>query len=158
VMQLTVNGVSSAPLEFPLTYANPSLYLTTVSPQPIAVALNADGTVNSAANPAQLGSAVSVFVNGLTPDPQVNNAALQLSSTLGWSVIDVVQATPYVLRVDLKAPSKLVNDFACSQLGLVSVCSADFMLYDTYQVGVSAQTESASTLAFGAGVYVAESQ
>jgi len=158
VMQLTVNGVSSAPLEFPLTYANPSLYLTTVSPQPIAVALNSDGTVNSAANPAQLGSAVSVFVNGLTPDPQVNNAALQLSSTLGWSVIDVVQATPYVLRVDLKAPSKLVNDFACSQLGLVSVCSADFMLYDTYQVGVSPQTESASTLAFGAGVYVAESQ
>jgi uncharacterized protein (TIGR03437 family) len=158
VMQLTVNGVSSAPLELPLTYANPSLYLTTVSPQPIAVALNADGTVNSSANPAQLGSAVSVFVNGLTPDPQVNNAPLQLSSTDGWSITDVVQATPYVLRVDLEAPSKLVNNFACSQFGVQSVCSADFTLYDTYQVGVSPQAESAETLAFGAAVYVSDPQ
>jgi uncharacterized protein (TIGR03437 family) len=156
VMQLTVNGESSVPVELPLTYANPSLYLSGASPPPVAVALNADGTVNSAANPAKLGSAVSVFVNGLTPDPQVNNAPLQLSSTDGWSVTDVVQATAYVLRVDLKAPTKLVNNFACSQSGIQAVCSADFTIYDTYQVGASPQAESASTLAFGAAVYIAE--
>jgi uncharacterized protein (TIGR03437 family) len=156
LMQLTVNGVSSAPIELPLTYANPSVYLSSVSPQPIAVALNADGSLNSAANPAKLGSAVSVFVNGLTPDPQVNNAPLQLYSTDGWSVTDVVQAAPYVVRVDLQAPSKLVNNFACSQFGLVSECSASFTLYDIYEVGVSPQAESAGGLAFGAAVYIAD--
>jgi saccharopine dehydrogenase (NAD+, L-lysine-forming) len=84
VMQLTVNGASSAPIELPLTYANPSLF---------AVALNADGSLNSSTNPAALGSAVSVFVNGLTPDPQVNNSPLQLFTNDGWSITNVILAS-----------------------------------------------------------------
>ena len=40
-MQVEVNGVLSVPLALPLTYANPSVFLNTISPQPIAVALNA---------------------------------------------------------------------------------------------------------------------
>ena len=96
-MQVQVNGVLSAPLALPLTYANPSLF---------SVALNADGSVNSSANPAHLGSAVSVFVNGLTPDPQVNNSPLQLFTNNGWSITNVAQATPFVLQVDLQVPAR----------------------------------------------------
>jgi uncharacterized protein (TIGR03437 family) len=36
---------------------------------PVALALNADGSTNSPTNPAVLGSVISVFVNGLAPDP-----------------------------------------------------------------------------------------
>jgi uncharacterized protein (TIGR03437 family) len=83
-LQVAVNGVVSPMRSVPFYYANPSLFLDSaetypasgISPGFVAVALNADGSVNSPANPAQLGSTVSVFVNGLTPDPQVTNSPL----------------------------------------------------------------------------------
>ncbi len=139
-MQVQVNGVLSAPLALPLTYANPSLF---------SVALNADGSVNSSTNPAHLGSSISVFVNGLTPDPQVNNSPLQLYTTNGWSVTGVAQVTQFVLQVILQAPSELVNDFACPS---ASACTASFTIYDIY--GGS----PVSGLSFGGAVYITETQ
>jgi len=137
-MQVDVNGVFSIPLELPLTYANPSVF---------PVALNADGSVNSSTNPAHLGSAVSVFANGLTQDPQVNNSPLQLYSNNGWSVTGAAQATPFVLQIRLQVPSKLVNDFACPS---PSLCSASFTIYDVY--GGS----PVSGFSFGGAVYITE--
>lgn len=140
-MQLQVNGVLSAAFDLPLTYANPSLF---------PVTLNADGSVNSSTNPAHLGSTVSVFVNGLTPDPQINNAPLQLYTNNGWSVTNFAQATPYVLQVNLQAPSKLVNNFSCPPAQ--SVCSASFTLFDVYS------GSEISGFGFGGSVYVTATQ
>lgn len=138
-MQVEVNGVLSAPLALPLTYANPSLF---------PVVLNADGSLNSSTNPAQPGSAVSVFVNGLTPDPQINNSPLQLYTNNGWSVTNSVQATLFVLQVNLQVPSKLVNDFGCSPA--LSLCSAGFTIFDIDGGSV------VSGLSVGGSMYITE--
>jgi uncharacterized protein (TIGR03437 family) len=112
IMQVSVNGVNAAPRQFSLTYRNPSLFLNipeTVSSSnmqgPIALALNADGSTNSPTNPATLGSVISVFVNGLTEDPQVNYGPLQLTTSPGWQVTNTVQASPFVIQVDVQLPS-----------------------------------------------------
>jgi uncharacterized protein (TIGR03437 family) len=161
VMRLTVNGVTAPLRQLPLTYANPSLFLNISqtfpssgnSPGFVAVALNADGSLNSSTNPAQLGSAVSVFVNGLTPDPQVVSAPLQLYTNNGWSVTNIVQATPFVLRVDLRVPAPLVNNFSCHP----SLCAVGFTIYDVYGGSVG-QPASSDGEAFGGVVYVNRTQ
>jgi uncharacterized protein (TIGR03437 family) len=161
LMRLTVNGVTAPLRHLPLTYASPSLFLNIPqtfpssgnSPGFVAVALNADGSLNSSTNPAQLGSAVSVFVNGLTPDPQVVSAPLQLYTNNGWSVTNIVQATPFVLRVDLRVPSPLVNDFSCPS----SLCAVGFTIYDVYGGSVG-RLVSSDAEAFGGVVYVNRSQ
>jgi len=112
LMQVTVNGLFSALRQLSLTYQTPTLFLNI--PQtfsagnqegPIALALNADGTMNSPNNPAALGSVISVFVNGLAEDPNVNYGPLQLTAPSGWQVTNIVQATPYVVQVNVQLPS-----------------------------------------------------
>jgi uncharacterized protein (TIGR03437 family) len=157
-MQLTVNGLSAPPRALPLTFANPSLFLNTTQSTsfgPVALALNGDGSVNSSTNPAQLGSTVSVFVNGLTPDPQFNNAPLQLFTNNGWSVIDIVQANLFVVRVDLRVPSPLVNNFACST---TSICMVDFTLSDINSNVSPGQAVSSIGGPFGGVVYINRAQ
>jgi len=157
-MQLTVNGLSAPPRALPLTFANPSLFLNTAQSSsfgPVALALNADGSLNSSTNPAPLGSTVSVFVNGLTPDPQFNNAPLQLFTNNGWSVIDIVQASLFVVRVDLRVPSPLVNNFACST---TSACIVAFTLSDINSNVSPGQAVSSIGGPFGGVVYVNRAQ
>ncbi len=159
VMQLTVNGVTAPPRQLPFTYANPSLFLNTTqtfqtnSPGFVAVALNADGSMNSSSNPAQLGSAISVFVNGLTPDPQIVSAPLQLYTNNGWSVTNIAQANPFVLQVDLQIPSMLVTNFSCAPPS--SLCTVGFTLYDV-SGGSVGQAVSSGAESFGALVYVTQ--
>jgi uncharacterized protein (TIGR03437 family) len=101
-MQVTVNGLAATPIQVPIEIANPSLF---------PVVLNADGSVNSATHAAPLGSTVSMFMNGLSGlDPEFpweSSIPLQLSTDIGWSVTNIVAATPFVLRVDLQVPSSL---------------------------------------------------
>jgi uncharacterized protein (TIGR03437 family) len=155
-MQLTVNGLSAQPRGLPLTFANPTLFLNSAQASqatsfgPVALALNADGSLNSSTNPAQLGSTVSVFVNGIAPDPPFNNAPLQLFTNYGWSVKDIAQETPFVMRVDLQVPSPLENNFSCSSSGL---CIAGFTLSDVSNASVG-QAVSSIGEAFGGAVYV----
>jgi uncharacterized protein (TIGR03437 family) len=114
VMQVLVNSLT-APRQFPVTYANPSLFINAAqtfpssgtSPGFIPLALNADGSVNTSTNPAAHGSVISVFVNGLAPDPEVTSAPIQLSAVDGWSVMNIVQVNPFVLRVELQTPPAL---------------------------------------------------
>lgn len=160
-MQLTFNGASGPPRLLPLTYsANPSLFSNPMETSPVSsfgfvtLALNADGSLNSSANPAQFGSVVSVFVNGLTQDPRFNHFPPQLSTFNGWSVRDIVQANPFVMRVDLQVPSALVNNFACAPS---FVCLVGFTLYEVS--GVSAgQVVTSSGEAFGGAVFVNRTQ
>jgi len=90
-----------------------------------------------------------VFVNGLTPDPQIVSSPLQLYTNNGWSVTNIVQATPFVLRVDLRVPSPLVNDFSCPS----SLCTVGFTIYDIYGGSVG-QLDSSDGEAIGGVVYV----
>jgi hypothetical protein len=161
-MQLTVNGVTAPQRLLQLTFAKPSLFLnlaqtysSTNSLGFVAVALNADGSVNSPTNPAAPGSALSVFVNGLTPDPQITTAPLLLFTNDGWSVTNTAQSTPFVLRVDLRVPSQLVNNFSCPNP--LSPCTASLTLFDVYGGSVG-QSVSSSSLAFGGVVYVNRTQ
>jgi uncharacterized protein (TIGR03437 family) len=157
-LRLTVNGAAAPARLIPLTYANAALFLNTQDnffplgsgPRLVAVALNADGSVNSASHPAALGSSVSVFVNGLTPDPQVTTAPIELYADLGWTVTNIVQATPFVLRVDMQVPAALVDDFSC---GTVSVCAAAFDLYDV-SLGSVTQAIGSGGASFGGVVYI----
>jgi uncharacterized protein (TIGR03437 family) len=158
-MRLTVNGASAAPRQIPLTFAaNPSLFLNDAQTQvsglgSVALALNADGSMNSSTNPAKFGSAVSVFVNGLAPDPRVTHFPPQLSTINGWSVTGIAAANPFVLRVDLQVPSSLVNNFACFSS---SLCAAGFTLYDVGFVSVGQIVSGGE--AFGGVVYVNRTQ
>jgi uncharacterized protein (TIGR03437 family) len=135
-MQVEVSGTLSLALELPLNFADPSLF---------PAALNADGSLNSAANPAKLGSSVSIFVNGLTPDPQITTTPLQLVSTQGWSVTSFAQATPYVVQINLQVPATAADTYSrdCVQYPL---CFASFSVYDLND----------SALNFGGGVYITE--
>ncbi|HTS48212.1 MAG TPA: SBBP repeat-containing protein [Bryobacteraceae bacterium] len=133
VMQVTVNGVSSPPLQFPVTFANPSLFVVPGSynsqfQEFEAVALNADGSTNSASNPAQLGSVISVFVNGLSPDPQVAAGPPQLFTAAGWSITHVSDVSPFVLQVDLRVPATTAN-FSCPTPN-PTACTASFEIND----------------------------
>jgi uncharacterized protein (TIGR03437 family) len=155
-MQLTVNGVSSAPLAFPVTSANPSLFVVpgsfSINAEAFAtLALNADGSQNSPTNPAQPGSVISVFVNGLSMDPDIPFEPPDLYAAGGWSVTSSSQINPFVLQVGLQVPSSTAN-LPC----LVNVCTATFEIYDLYSYLGGPQPGSAGGLAFSGEVYVAQ--
>lgn len=154
-MQLTVGGVRAAPRQLPLTFSNPSLFLNSAQSQvtsfgSVVLALNADGSINSAPSPAALGSAVSVFVNGgFKPDRWFARSLAEFATLNGWSVTGLVPANPFVLRVDLRVPSALVNNFSCP---IAAPCAAGFTLYE---VGFVADGQIVSGgKAFGGVVYV----
>jgi uncharacterized protein (TIGR03437 family) len=158
-MQVTMNGASSSPRQLPITYANPSLFLNPSATSQnsgsafgfVALALNADGSLNSSSNPAPLGSVISVFVNGISPDPDVNTAPLQLSSNNGWTVKGFSQTSPFVLQLNLQTPSVLENNFAClTNL----VCSAGFEIYDVYNGDLSPQSITIGGQEVGGSAYV----
>ncbi len=159
-MTVTVNGVSSPARELPLTYQNMTLYLAAPPPASNsssfpsqALALNADGSVNSSSNPAPLGSVISVFLNGVSPNPAGTSEPLQLSSNYGWTVTGVAQANPLVTQVNLQVPSKLQDDFACT--ATLSECTAEVQLFNIGAESPGAQpvtvtgTEVAGTVFVG---------
>ena len=115
VMQVTVNGLNAQPRVVPLESGSPHLfingsetYLDTLSNPNryfIPFALNADGSVNAPSTPAPPGSTISVFVNGFVLNPGLQNALPEFSAAGGWIVTGVTQASPFVLQVDLQAPT-----------------------------------------------------
>jgi uncharacterized protein (TIGR03437 family) len=89
VMTVTVNGVPSAQLEFPVAAANPTMFAVPGGFQSNfggfdVVALNADGTLNSATNPAKPGSVIQVFVDGLSLNPQSPGVPPALREEGSW--------------------------------------------------------------------------
>jgi uncharacterized protein (TIGR03437 family) len=158
-MQLTVNGVAAQQRALPLTFASPSLFIDVPDTYSgsnslgiVALAHNADGSLNSPANPAQLGSAVSVYLNGLAPDPQITSAPPQFYINDGWSVLSTALVNPFVLGVILQVPSPLENNFSCSVPS--SVCAARFTLFDVSVDSVAGFQSVAGIGAIGGLVYV----
>jgi uncharacterized protein (TIGR03437 family) len=154
-MQVALNGVSSPPLAFAVTSANPSLFVvpgsfSTTAEEFAAVALNADGSQNSPTNPAQLGSVISVFVNGLAMDPDSSFGPPDLYAPGAWTVTSSSQINPFVLQVGLQVPSSSGN-LPCQ----MNVCTATFEIYDLYYLSVY-QPGIPSGLKFAADVYVTQ--
>jgi hypothetical protein len=65
-IQLTYQGVTSVSLE-PVAYPYPALFTMDGQAGAQAVAVNQDGTMNSAANPAPKGSVVTLYGSGFGP-------------------------------------------------------------------------------------------
>jgi uncharacterized protein (TIGR03437 family) len=118
VMQVSVNGSATSPRQLPVTRSNPNL-LADLAANEIAcpnahqtaqgvspVATNADGSRNSCANPARLGSVVSFYVHGIgSPVCYCFGATAGNQSA---AVINVVTVNSLVTRVDVQIP----NSFA----------------------------------------------
>jgi len=160
VMTVTVNGVPSAQLEFPVTAANPTVFAVPGGYQSNfeefeVVALNADGTLNSATNPAKLGSVIQVFVDGLSSNPPGPPGVPPTLVTGGGFVVKgYTQANPFVLDVSLQVPSSAV-DLDCQGVN-ATACMAGFIVYDVAYSGVLLGTAvPAAELGFGGTVYVA---
>lgn len=96
-LQVTVNSSNTAPRGLPLTYGNPHIFAGLV--------VNQDGSANSKSNPAPAGSTVTVFVNGIAPDPQVSTGPFNVFAQYEWNVNNVAMINPYVARIDLQAPA-----------------------------------------------------
>jgi uncharacterized protein (TIGR03437 family) len=131
VMQVSVNGAAGQSRALPVVPSNPTLFgdlSGTVSSCTvgdityygayIAVAVNADGTFNSCSHPARAGTAISLLVNGLGVNGNMQAWAasqIPVSVTIGhWSaeVVNVTAQTPFVWQVDALVPS------AATQKGL----------------------------------------
>lgn len=157
VMQVTVNGVSSPALRFAVTSANPGLFVIpgsfqTNAQESFAVARNADGSQNSATNPAPPGSLISVFVNGLPVESQVRLQPPVLYTAGGWSVTNYSQEGPFVLKVNLQLPASSAS-FNCQQPN-TSACTASFQVYELTSYLFGPLPGSTGGLSFGGLVYV----
>jgi uncharacterized protein (TIGR03437 family) len=134
---LSVSGATAGPRGVPLVFLNPTLFQNTAFDQAsfsnyggsLLLALNADGSVNSPATPAHFGSQISVFLNGLVPDPDVTSVAIQLFAQ-GWTPGQVVPLTPFVSEVSLLVPPtpSVASGFSCPK-GPSGLCSLDLSLY-----------------------------
>ena len=114
VMQVSFNGSTTSPRQLPVTRSNPNL-LADLSANQIAcpgadqtaqgvspVAANADGSRNSCANPARLGSIVSFYVHGIgSPGCFCFGAAVGSQSA---AVVNVATVNSFVTRVDVQIP------------------------------------------------------
>jgi hypothetical protein len=115
-MQVTTNG-TVLQRQFPFTAANLNFFANLSSNGPcvdslayLPLAANADGSLNSCTNPAQLGTTVSFFVEGAgglggppTPGDQLGDVAAYVGSC-AVAVTNTVAINNYVFRVDVSLP------------------------------------------------------
>jgi len=121
---IAFDGVQSQPATIPVTTAFPGLYTADGSGQGEVLAINEDGTVNSASNPAAGGSVVSVYVSGAgqtnpagvdglitgTPPPLVAQAVSILVDNQQAKVTyagDIPQFAAGAVQVNFVVPSGL---------------------------------------------------
>jgi uncharacterized protein (TIGR03437 family) len=168
VMKILVNGSVVASRQFAVAASNPGLFIdagafgqacgnTQVSAY-AAVALNADGTKNSCANPAKSGSMVTVFLNGVdayvggsqpstgsitVPNPVPLGAALDVRAGTQSLETGPLTAWPgviaglYQLPVKMPAFSRVTTvQPVVLMISVAGVPAAPFAFYDKlYQIG-----------------------
>jgi uncharacterized protein (TIGR03437 family) len=123
VMQVTVNGATAPPRALPLVETNLNLFANLASNevscpggtinangfQPLA--MNADGSLNSCANPAKPGSTVSFFIDGVgtiggqLPPPTLPVGLLALVSECWAPVQSTTLIDGFVYQVDVQLPT-----------------------------------------------------
>ena len=152
VMQLTVNDVTIQ-RQFPYTVSNMNLFAD-LSPAQVScpaalvignpiqpVAMNADGSANSCANPAKYGSTVSFFMHGVGGDtfgfqpPQ--QLGLNVEALVGYCPTTVTNAwliNNFVYKVDVTMPASPLPCAQASSSFAVNFFSVTFS-YDGLTVG-----------------------
>jgi uncharacterized protein (TIGR03437 family) len=119
VMRLTYNGASEE-RRFPFVLSNMNVFadLSTRTPCPSspsivgfqAVALNADGSYNSCANPAKAGSTISLFVHGIggfpPPPPQLTGFQADIGFGCTALVTNASANGTFVYKVDVLLPAQ----------------------------------------------------
>jgi uncharacterized protein (TIGR03437 family) len=87
VLRVTVNGVSSAPGSLEILPAAPGIFLVGNR----AAVTNADGNLNTAANPAAAGSTITIYFTGIGPldNPVPTGAPAPLSGPLSRATLPV---------------------------------------------------------------------
>jgi uncharacterized protein (TIGR03437 family) len=115
VMQVSVNGTSLPPRQFPVVSANPNIFADlssnmlscgdglTAGFSPIA--RNSDGSLNTCTNPAKAGSVVSLYAEGF-----VDASSLNLQVSVGNVAAQVIAVQPqkqFVWRIDIQLPSSI---------------------------------------------------
>ena len=125
-MQVTVNGAKAPERALPIVASNPSLFgdlsgvfssctvgEITYNSAYLDLAINADGSVNSCAHPAQAGGTVSLFLSGLGIDTNFGQikpwtpATIPLSVAIGpWSaeVVNVSALNAFMWQIDARIP------------------------------------------------------
>ena len=134
VMQVSVNGVTANLRQLPVTRSNPNLLASVsgvefncaranqITPGFFPVAANADGSLNSCANPAKLGSIVSFYIHGISsPICACFDATLGVQSA---AVVKVVTVNTFITRVDVQMPSS----FATGTLQIPAFAEGYFQL------------------------------
>jgi uncharacterized protein (TIGR03437 family) len=132
VMQMTVNG-AVIQRQFPFAASNLNLFANLTSPeascasgifngngvQPLA--LNADGSVNSCANPAKYGSTVSLFMEGAGGYASSPPQSLNPQAYVGYCAAAVPNASlidGFVYKVDVTMPASQLpcaEDYSANQ-------------------------------------------
>lgn len=126
VMNVTVDGNLVASRQFEVAPTSPSLFVDTGQPASDgngsfpAVALNSDGTKNSSANPAQGGSWVKIFLNGVGsytggtppatgsitgPDPSPTGVAVSVAGLKSGPLIPWPGMLSGLYQVQVKMPA-----------------------------------------------------
>jgi uncharacterized protein (TIGR03437 family) len=130
----------SIPIEVKVVDAAPGLFTSGIGGRGQAAALNADGTVNSAANPAARGSYISLFGTGEgQTDPQgqdgriistdLRRPVLKVSATIGGKPAEVAyfgsapQLVSGVFQVNLKIPADIPAGIAAVDVQVGSTSS-----------------------------------
>jgi uncharacterized protein (TIGR03437 family) len=126
VMQVTVNGFTIQ-RQFPFAPSNLSEFgILTVTGVDVdvagrafpALATNADGSVNSGANPAHYGSTVSLFVQGIgafnysAPPPSQLTGFQAMVNQCSWTVLGANLIDSFVYKVDIGVPPFMSPCFA----------------------------------------------
>ena len=119
VMQVSFNGATTSPRQIRLTGSNPNLLADLPGAEVLCPgagqtvrgffpqATNADGSSNSCANPAKLGSIVSFYVHGIgSPGCFCFDATFGSQSA---AVVNVVAANTFVTRVDVQIPTSFAT-------------------------------------------------
>jgi uncharacterized protein (TIGR03437 family) len=150
---VTNDGVKTNCLTWPVTQASPGVF--TVDGVH-AAALNQDGTINSAANPAPQGSIVSVFATGLGPisPPQADGSLVglplpvnELPLRLGYACLGIFCTAPHLFDALYGGPAPFliagasqVNFQANSSLLYLAIAAPSLAAYsNNFQVYVAGQ-------------------
>jgi len=121
---ITFEGRTSAPLLIQVAGSSPGVFTLDASGKGQAVALNQDGSLNTASNPAKVGDVISLFVTGLRQGDgpltvMIGGAAIVPSTkNLSSGVLQIDAKIPVGIQTGGAAPVAVAVGTTSSQAGV----------------------------------------
>ncbi len=139
---VTFEGRTSAPLTVQVAGSSPGVFTLDASGKGQAVALNQDGSLNTASNPAKVGDVISLFVTGL----RQSDGPLTVMIGGGVAVASNKNLSPGVLQINAKVPGAIQTGSAVPVLVQVGSTSS--------QAGVAIAVQSETPAATAANTAI----